>query len=141
MSGTEDIQSTVLALKKRVLFSDPTQQHQGDLLQTLKRQSRQLHEAAHQAKEAVSSLRKQQDAAYLALQSVHYEKKHLEQELAQCLSTEIYDTVDFAEPQKEQNGMDRKEAMDNKLNRLKQEVVVRQGRSLESCNMKTEQVN
>ena len=131
MSATAGIPSTIHTLRKRVLLSstDPAdQQQQRDLLQTLKRQSRLLHEDAHQAKETVSALRKQQDAAHLALQSVHYEKKHLEKELAQCLATETFDTVDFAEPQKHEKQLSRKEAMDAKLERLKQEVIIRQGK-------------
>ena len=106
--------------------SEDLNQVRGSLLQ-LKNTSRLIHEEAHVAKENVAALRKATDAAHLALQSVHYEKKHLEKELAQMLATEAYDSVEFSVPESAIT-MDRRVAMNDKLQRVKIEVTLRQSK-------------
>ena len=126
------IETTISKLKKRLhdgsLQSLDVQQKSTlrDELIQLKKQSRLLHEEAHIAKENVAALRKAADSAHLALQSVHYEKKHLEKELTQILATEVYDTIEFATPEGAKT-TDRKAAMNDKLQRVKNEVDLRQG--------------
>jgi hypothetical protein len=136
--SSQAIEQTISGLKKRLQSGpivgneDVKRAIREDLLQ-LKKQSRQLHEEANASKESVAALRKASDAAHLALQSVHYEKKHLERELTQILSTDIYDTVDFATVESAPT-TDRKVAMNDKLQRVKNEVALRQSELLMNIN-------
>ena len=130
-STTAKIQATIERLSKR-LKAGPLNSHasedqakvRDDVLQ-LKKHSRSIHEEAYLAKENVATLRKATDAAHLALQSVHYEKKHLEKELSQILATDAYDSIEFSVPEAPSTA-EPMAAMNNKLMRVKNEVTLRQ---------------
>lgn len=90
-----------------------------------KNQSRQLHEQAFTAKEQVSRLKRESDASHLALQSVNYERHHLEKELPASLSTRTFDTLEFAESDPQDAPHTMRETMERKLKRVKREVEMR----------------
>lgn len=133
-NATEASLSACLSVLKRYLDDDtPTpldETAKDDIrkaLVQLKKGSREVHEQAHLAREAMSELRKTTDGALLGLQSSHYEKKFIERELASILSIPAYDKMEFSslESQTINESSDAKTILSDRLMRLKTETNVR----------------
>ncbi|KAH9251051.1 hypothetical protein BASA81_011111 [Batrachochytrium salamandrivorans] len=115
------MEAVLASLLHRLEQPGPLVGFESDLV-LLKRLSRHLHDESSQAKDRlVQVVKLQVEACQLALQSTECELEFYQKELPNCLSTPIFDKVEFAEGNKEDG-----EGMENKLKRIEQEIELRQ---------------
>lgn len=120
--------ASVTLLLKRIESTAPgvpLVEYEQELIQ-LKRYSRALHDESSVAREKlIHVLKLQTEQCQLALQSCECEREYYEKELPTCLSTPVFDRIQFAHKQEEATTTTWAKTMESKLTRVNQEISTR----------------
>lgn len=129
------MEAVLASLLHRLEQPGPLTGFESDLV-LLKRLSRHLHDESSQAKDRlVQVVKLQVEACQLALQSTECELEFYQKELPNCLSTPVFDSVEFANKEDGEGG----DGMESKLRRIQQEIELRQSLTQE-IHLLTQQV-